>query len=226
MYLLTCPPYFNFTYLSNSGEFRLSRILAVITFVVQLINSRISSAASIPESIGKVGQFRQLDISNFVYTGGDQYFSVPVGVYSITVSLTGASGGDVTRNAGYIGYGGKGATISANIPVTPGETLKIIIGGQGLDSAGGFNGGGTTCPTHPSYPSGTGGGASDIRRSPYALTDRLLVAGGGGGGYGEKNYLGNGGDAGYRGAQNGNVKQRHPGKSLFLICTCLLIRVP
>jgi hypothetical protein len=66
-----------------------------------------------------------------------------------------------------------------NLPVTPGQTLYVEVGGDG-GFEGGFNGGGTSV-----FGDG-GGGASDIRTDPStdpgSLASRLLVAGGGGGG--------------------------------------------
>eukprot|EP00598_Pedospumella_elongata_P007999 CAMPEP_0184967000 /NCGR_PEP_ID=MMETSP1098-20130426/526_1 /TAXON_ID=89044 /ORGANISM="Spumella elongata, Strain CCAP 955/1" /LENGTH=193 /DNA_ID=CAMNT_0027488391 /DNA_START=15 /DNA_END=593 /DNA_ORIENTATION=+ len=47
-------------------------------------------------------------------------------------------------------------------------------GADGEGAEGGFNGGG--------FGNGAGGGATDIRRSPYTLADRILIAGAGGGG--------------------------------------------
>ena len=58
------------------------------------------------------------------------------------------------------------------MPVTPGQTLHVYVGGQN-----GYNGGGLGVA-----PGGNGGGASDVRVLPGAVSDRVIVAGGGGGG--------------------------------------------
>lgn len=65
------------------------------------------------------------------------------------------------------GSGGMGGMIAANLSVTPGEVLQIHIGR----------------------------GATDIRRAPYGLAERLLVAGSGGACH--PGCLANGGHGGY-----------------------------
>jgi hypothetical protein len=110
-------------------------------------------------------------------TGADQTLVVPTGVNSITVKLYGAGGGGSVLSAG-----GAGGYVASQIPVTPGETLTIIVGKAGTTGtssstvAGGYGGGGSTVSTE----GGTGGGRSAIRRSGT----ELLTAGGGGGGGG------------------------------------------
>ncbi|MEI6765665.1 MAG: glycine-rich protein [Bacteroidota bacterium] len=133
--------------------------------------------------------------TTFIYTGNIQYFTVPSCVTSITVEAYGAEGGGTS---GITGTGGKGGKAIATIPVTPGETLNLFVGGMGLSAPvqiqGGYNGGGGTNAS--SDNTGAGGGASDIRRG-LTLNDRLVVAGGGGGaGYMPQNYPSNLGGAG------------------------------
>ncbi len=107
--------------------------------------------------------------ATFSYTGSVQTYTVPVGATQIIVDAYGAAG------FGLEGYGGR---VQATHPVTPGEVLNIYVGGQGSETAGGFNGGGNP-GSNIGYAGG--GGASDIRRGGNALTDRIIVAGGGGG---------------------------------------------
>ena len=105
------------------------------------------------------------------YVASAQGFTVPDNVDTLTVTLYGAAGGS------YSLPGGQGGVISSTFPVTAGEVLYIYTGGQGQTGASaGFNGGGVGS----NYGS-SGGGATDIRRSPYGLANRLVVAGGGGG---------------------------------------------
>lgn len=106
------------------------------------------------------------------FTGSGQNFTVPAGVTSLVVTLYGGSG------AGADSEYGRGATISSIIPVTPGEVLLVTVGSGGKGDQGGYNGGGRGGAY--SYVGG-GGGATDIRRFPYNLDDRFLIAGGGGG---------------------------------------------
>jgi len=107
------------------------------------------------------------------FTGSEQFFKVPEGAHFATISATGAIGGG--RFGGYPGR------VRARVPVVPGETLAIFVGGTA--SQHGFNGGapGTSgsCPHH-CHGRG-GGGASDVREGGDSLQDRIVVAGGGGG---------------------------------------------
>jgi Divergent InlB B-repeat domain len=118
-----------------------------------------------------------------VFGGSD--WVVPAGVTTATFEVFGAQGGGTGGSRG--GAGGK--TV-ATIVVTPGETLKINVGGAGptLGWTGGSNGGngagsyvcadaggGLLCL------GGGGGGASDVRQGGTATANRVLVAGGGGG---------------------------------------------
>lgn len=137
--------------------------------------------------------------TSFAYTGSMQTYTVPPGVLNINVDVIGAKGGN---NGSYVG--GKGGRVQANATVTPGEVLQIYVGGSGVTSSGatasgGFNGGGNIVHHVGSGVAGTGGGGSDIRRSPYTINDRIVVAGGGGGGA----YQTVGGDGGGLTAQNG-----------------------
>lgn len=119
----------------------------------------------------------------YQYTGGNQTFLVPVGVTTIEVEYWGAQGSDTTTTGG-AAAGGLGGYLVAQHAVTPGETLRVIVGGRttGLSSVAGFNGGGISAGNGTDSQGGGGGGASDVRHSPYALGNRMGVAGGGGGG--------------------------------------------
>jgi hypothetical protein len=110
----------------------------------------------------------------FDYTGDVQTWVVPQGVTSATFDLFGAEGGTAFDPA--FGAGGLGGRTTATVPVTPGASIEIRVGGKG-GNAGGYNGGGAPGAAYP----GGGGGATDVRRGGSALSDRVLVAGGGGG---------------------------------------------
>jgi hypothetical protein len=113
-------------------------------------------------------------------TVGATTWQVPAGVTAIDVTVSGAQGGPLAGTA-VLGSGGKGATVTAHLPVTPGETLDIQVGGSGGLSAGGFGGGGDggTNSTNALLSGGGGGGASSIVR--VSTGTPLVVAGGGGG---------------------------------------------
>jgi len=130
----------------------------------------------------------------FSYTGGSQTFLVPGDVSSIGIDIIGGTG---AKGATSGGNGGLAAEVVGTITVTPGETLQINVGGSGDlgtdGGAGGFNGGADG--GSGTNDGGGGGGATDIRTSPFALDQRLAVAGGGGGGGGKGSGNGGGGGA-------------------------------
>lgn len=124
-------------------------------------------------------------VSLALIAGPDRFqtFVVPAGTTTLTVNAYGAQGGN-----GNTAVSGAGGRVKCDVTVTPGETLRVYVGGKGFNGAygvggsGGFNGGGSG-GAGSGYPGGGGGGgATDIRRAPYNLADRLVVAGGGGGG--------------------------------------------
>jgi hypothetical protein len=129
--------------------------------------------------------------ATFNYTGAQQNFIVPAGITRVTISASGAQGGagfDYTPGSTIGGgSGANGGFVLATLTVTAGETLAVNVGGQGgagsisIGGAGGFNGGGAG---GNEFAGGGGGGASDLRRSGFALANRIVVAGGGGGGGG------------------------------------------
>ena len=115
----------------------------------------------------------------FSYTGALQTWTVPSCVTTITVTVNGAQGGGTNPPNP---NGGLGAIVTATLAVTPGQILQVNVGGQGSTPTAGWNGGGAgqTANTVADASYG-GGGASDIRITPYALANRLIVAAGGGG---------------------------------------------
>jgi len=100
----------------------------------------------------------QLEVSaqtvTFNYTGSIESFTVPAGVTCLRIEAHGAQGG---------GNGGKGARMRGDFPVTPGELLRILVGGAGAATNG--------------YSSGGGGGSFVTRQN----NEPLIIAGGGGG---------------------------------------------
>lgn len=143
-------------------------------------------------------------VTTFSYTGGEQTYTVPPGVRSVSISAVGAPGGGPRTGAAP----GRGALVSGIVSVTPGQTVYVEVGGIGGDPAGGFNGGGSSVLV--SYgggivlSNGGGGGASDVRTLPSSagvssLNSRLIVAAGGGGG----SLFAVGGDAGAPGSAAG-----------------------
>jgi IPT/TIG domain len=85
------------------------------------------------------------------------YLVAEAGATTVTLDVVGAigQGGPCDRLGGY------GGEVIATIPVAPGEVLQYNIG--------------NSIDTNPAS-----GNSSDVRRSPYGLADRVIVAGGGG----------------------------------------------
>ena len=88
----------------------------------------------------------------FGYTGSEQVYVVPDGVVALHVVAVGAPGG-LVDNTPYPPVGsdpGMGAVTTADIPVQPGTSLYVEVGGVGGTSgradgsggSGGFDGGG------------------------------------------------------------------------------------
>ena len=121
-----------------------------------------SAVATRPQYNGRV---------TFTCTGSEQNFTVPAGVRHVTVRAYGAS----SRGSAGGGY------VKATIPVTPGESLAVFVGGNSSGNAGGFNGGGNGGAAPHGGPGNGGAGASDLRQGGSALANRVVVAGGEGG---------------------------------------------
>lgn len=121
--------------------------------------------------------------TEYEFIGAAQTYTVPLGVTQLVVDLYGAQGGN---NGGSNASGAGGGRVSCILTVTPGEVLQVNVGGKPdvtnpATSTGGWNGGGNGATNGSNSGGGGGGGATDIRRSPYGLANRLVVAGGGGG---------------------------------------------
>src|SRR5580692_10536879 len=105
----------------------------------------------------------------FYYTGDVQNFTVPRGVKHVTITAIGAP----TKSA-------HSGLVNGTIPVTPGESLAVFVGGGPNGGAGGYNGGGDGGVGAVGTGNG-GGGASDVRQGGSEIADRVIVASGGGG---------------------------------------------
>jgi hypothetical protein len=155
--------------------------------------------------------FTTLPGITFDYTGAARSWTVPPGVSSVAFDVFGAQG----AGAEGVGLGGEAR---ATIPVSPGQVLQINVGGRSDSSTGGFNGGGDGgVPTSLGRPGFGGGGASDVRVSPFGLAQRIIIAGGGGGTAGEGLFPGGpggsgGGASGADGASNPMGDAAGPGR--------------
>jgi hypothetical protein len=82
-----------------------------------------------------------IQTQTYGFTGATQTFTVPEGITSIGVQLTGGQGGDGAgctiqdeEFCGAAGTGGFAAIVDGELAVTPGETLTIVTGGAGGDA--------------------------------------------------------------------------------------------
>jgi hypothetical protein len=116
------------------------------------------------------------EIATFSYTGTIQDYVVPAWVSQVRVSMWGAGGGGRS-----VLKGGAGAFMRGVLPVTPGETLGILVGQGGRFAFRGsgktFGGGGTGGGTGQLNLNAQGGGRSAIRRG----TSDIATVGAGGG---------------------------------------------
>ena len=132
---------------------------------------------------------------------GEHAFVVPAAVTSLHVTLAGGTGGAGVSTGATPAVGGFGATVSASLVVTPGQTIYAEVAGNGRiatpsDNGAGYGGGGGGGPVAVLLAGGPGGGggggASDVRACPLAANpaacstvgSRFVVAAGGGGGGG------------------------------------------
>jgi len=66
----------------------------------------------------------------FFNNGRNQTYTVPANVTRLQVVAIGAAGG------GYYGSGStSGAQVQATVPVTPGEVLTVVVGGEGASGS-------------------------------------------------------------------------------------------
>lgn len=158
------------------------------------------AAAALPSNCSLAGADV---ICTFGYTGAAQTWTVPAGVTMASFDVQGAQGGGIDSSLNGPGGGGQA---KADLAVTPGATVTLVVGGQGGSpppcagaGGGGFNGGaaGGSADFGCVAGAGGGGGASDVRIGGDGLADRVLVAGGGGGTSGGIG-CGNGGGGGGR----------------------------
>lgn len=140
--------------------------------------------------------------ATFIPTGAQQTWVVPSGITNIFVKLWGA-GGAGGSTGGWVnsGRGGAGGHSYGIIPVTPAETLYIVVGLAGQTCYTGAQtpryggGGGLQSNTNNLY-AGSGGGYCGIFRTSVSQATALLIAGGGGGGAASRMFDGNWGGAG------------------------------
>lgn len=152
------------------------------------------------ESIGGGAGCQSFSFLSGGVSGIAQTVRVPAGIHWARIECFGAAGGGGATQQFGPGLGGYIAVLT---PVFPRETLQVNVGRGGLSTATNpiFGGGGRGGIANDTGLSG--GGATDVRRQPYALTDRLVVAGGGGGPSSGDQFM-RGGHGGYPNGEDGH----------------------
>lgn len=142
----------------------------------------------------------------FNFTGAQQSWTVPAGITKIGVEIFGAQGGGTNA--------GKGGKVTAELAVTSGSTLIIVVGGQPTNANAVYGGGGVggsngATTTRNGF---AGGGLAGIYLTSISQANALAIAGGGGGNSGLSGQIGgaagapngsNGGQGNYGGYQEG-----------------------
>ena len=148
--------------------------------------------------------------------GRPQEYRVPEGVTRLRATVIGGPGAHGEGFGG--GRGADGTRVEAELPVTPGQVLYVVVGGAGGSEVfGRAEGGGE----RGGRGGGGGGGASSIftcppiyfSPCPAAEASELLVGGGGGGG--GEGTEGSSGGAGGGAGSNGSGATGQPGEAVL-----------
>jgi hypothetical protein len=136
---------------------------------------------------------KYLNSIQFNYSGAIQNWVCPANVTSIKLEVFGAEGGSYVGSAS----GGMGGKVSCFIPVTPGSTYYLVIGGKAANSTNvavyGNGGTGGTNPSNSNNFGRAGGGLSAFLSSATLTQSSAIVIAGGGGGASSGRNGGNGG---------------------------------
>lgn len=189
---------------------RSHRIIAILcALAILAAGGTVGTKASATTTYG-------LTTVTFGYTGSSQLWSIPTGVQSVYVTMTGGAGG----GNGYSQLNFSKQLVGVlNIPLGTTQ-LEINVGGNGgwssngaSSTVGGWGDGfsgasGGTSSSSTSWAGGAGGGATDIRVAGAPATQVLMVAGGAGGSGGDADsmsYIGGAGSHGSLNPQSGSA---------------------
>lgn len=186
--------------------------------ITSLSSTSGSSVGEVDVTIIGTNFTQGMESKTYTYTGADQTYTVPAGVTSIRVKMWGGGGGGGNKGGWSFGYdGGGGGYTTADIAVTPGQVLTVMVGAGGNRGTLGSNtanygGGGPNCGGSDCQYGGQGGGRSAIRLN----NEDILTAGGGGGGGSTNGFSSfeNGGGGGGLTGQDGTAaaNQAYAGK--------------
>jgi hypothetical protein len=173
-----------------------SRLLAPVAAVVLAVGASVTATVlTAPEAAADPAPSCVAAVCTvtFAATGAVDQWTVPAGVTSVAVTLAAGSGASSTAG----GQGGQGGRVAANVPVTWGEQLTVVVGLAGADGGsggnGGFGGGGSAGIPQGGRAGGGGGGGSFLFETTGGPSTLLIAAGGGGGGGGNSSTSGGAG---------------------------------
>jgi titin len=175
---------------------RVSRRVAHAAAAVLVVLSTLTPLAGLASASSTLSQ-------TFNYTGSTQTFTVPDGVTSLTVTLTGGQGGRGGGDSqGSPTPGGYRGVVTGTIDVTPGQVLTVAVGGgggTGTSSQGSAPGGSAGLNPLEGYdgavggtagPAGSSGGGGGSGAATVLRVDGVdIVAGGAGGNGGNGQFL-------------------------------------
>jgi hypothetical protein len=171
---------------------RMSRHLGLSRWIVGAVTAAgltMTGLVAAPAALGDVTV-----PTTFSYETGapTQQYPVPAGITQVTITADGGSGaaaaGGTTSQPG--GTGGVGGEVTATVPVTPSETLNVVVGGDAGadgntcsgDDAASCGGPGAGPGGNSGNPAGGGGGGGASQVSDASNSPLVVAAGGGGGG--------------------------------------------
>lgn len=142
------------------------------------------------------------------YTVGSTSFTVPQNVFYISAVCVGGGGGGTGSYSSPSGAGAGGDMVHATLPVTPGETLTVVVGDGGAAGPYRGNPGGHGESSGIKRGStfilkakgGKGGGNSSAQESNFIDSDATRGTQNTGGAGGSSGPSGGGGAAGYSGS--------------------------
>jgi hypothetical protein len=146
-------------------------------------------------------------VESFTYTGQIENWTVPVGVYFLTIEARGGEGG-TNPLSNYAG--GKGAIITGTVPVIPGTTLKILVGQQAPNQNSGGGGSFVTDNSNAPLVIAGGGGGSGTGDDSEQKHGGATTSGGTGAGAGHSDYGGAGGTDGNGGKSDSDTYSSWP----------------
>jgi hypothetical protein len=189
---------------ANATQFSLPALAYGSTYAVTILTQPSGQTCSVTDGTG--GPINAIvttvqvvcpQVVSFT-TPGAVTWTVPAGVTSITLVVSGGGGGGSTgTGAGWGSTGGKGAVVTTTLSVSAGDVLLMNVGGGGAGAVSGIGN------------SGGGGGSSSVNAG---TADQIIAGGGGGGGAVDVDYGGHWGGDGNGGEPTG-VSLTYPGGS-------------